>query len=512
MARGEFRIEMDSDSDPQVQYATPEDASPGDPFHLLVLGDFSGRGTGGEPHSAPAPLAERDPVAVDRDTVGRAMEHFSPSIRIGPDMTVRFGSVEDFHPDHLHESLPLFDRIEDAARAGGGGSERDRGATDGDREAAGDDRGSPEPVADGSLLDEIVAEEEGEHPPGSDPSSVSDDLSDYVREIVEPHLVSEPDDDERARQERREEALQEAMRSILHDRRFQGAESVWRGVRFLARRLETGPDLGIHLLDLSRPELEEALPPGDDPRDSPLHRHLVADRAGTPGAEPWGLVIGLYQFGPGDAGLLERIGQLSRRAGAPFLSSAAPELAGLETARRRPSRSDWSEVTDRDWAALRRSDVARWIGLALPRFLLRAPYDPDDAPCRTMDLQELPEEAREEASEAEVHERYLWGNPALLCAALLGQSFRRSGWELRPGEDRRVDRLPLHIYDRDGRSEAKPSAEMLMTEEVAGRLMERGFIPVASVKERGAAQVVRFQSVADPPTALAGRWQTNPGG
>lgn len=542
VARGEFRIEVEEGGEVRTEHAAPGRPAPETPFRVLVLADLTGRGVGGSddgPAGADG-LREREIIPVDRDDLDDVLRRYAPSITLpasdlvdpatleggdpagAPELTVAFRAMEDFHPDRLSREVPLFRRIRDAFRDDAGADDPSSAAGGSTGEAVGEDG-----AAGGDLLEQIVEQEEGEAgpagdgrgaaPPG-DARSGSDELADYVRRLVRPHLVRGPDAEERARRRQEEAALQATMRRLLHHDAFRALESVWRGVEFLVRRAETGSDLGIHLMDVSRSELEDALS-RPDPRESPLHSRIVeggagADPAGAAGsasAAPWSLLVGHYRFGPDDTALLQRLARLAGRAGAPFLSAAAPRLAGLASFRRRPSRSDWREVESERWRELRGSDEARWLGLALPRFLLRQPYDPEDAPCRTLELREIPPPGEtgagdEEEDDRTRHERYLWGNPAWLCAALLCRSFRRAGWEMRPGMDREAERLPLHIYERGGRAEAKPSAEMLMTEDVAVRLLEDGFIPVASVKERGAARVVRFQSVARPPAPLAGRW------
>ena len=93
-----------------------------------------------------------------------------------------------------------------------------------------------------------------------------------------------------------------------------------------------------------------------------------------------------------------------------------------------------------------------------------------------------------------------------MVALLLGQSFSESGWEMRPGTVTEIDRLPLHVYEKDGESEPKPCAEVLLTEEAIGRMIEEGLIPLVSFKNRDSVRVARFQSVAAPSRPLAGRW------
>jgi type VI secretion system protein ImpC len=164
--------------------------------------------------------------------------------------------------------------------------------------------------------------------------------------------------------------------------------------------------------------------------------------------------------------------------GAPFIAEAQLPRDGI----------------DKAWSELRHSADAPWIGLALPRFLLRLPYGKETEAIESFPFEEMPKSE---------HGSYLWGNPAFLCGYLLGKAYIRHGWELSRVE-RRVDGLPMHVYREDGEPVAKPCAEVLMTEKDAENLMEAGFMPVASLKEQPAAMVVRFQSIAEPLAPLAG--------
>jgi type VI secretion system protein ImpC len=104
------------------------------------------------------------------------------------------------------------------------------------------------------------------------------------------------------------------------------------------------------------------------------------------------------------------------------------------------------------------------------------------------------------------HESYLWGNPAIACAYLLGEAFTRFGWAMRPNAVRDIDGLPAHAYQHDGEMHLKPVAEVLLTDEAGEMLLDRGFMPLASMKNSDRARLVRFQSIADPAAPLAGRW------
>jgi len=491
-------------------------------FDVLVLGDFSGRGLGDEDTGGPT-LESRVPRPVDRDELERVMEEIAPELRLELSagerrrkVRTRFERLEHFHPDQLARRVDAFDELVDLYRRLERGEVSSPSSAGGDAptgEAPGDDGGgdSAPRGSGGSVLDDIVSRSEGSGPDGSGPEgtgrserkagSPDDAFSEYLRELVRPHLVKEegaaPEDRELL--EHLREALEGGMRSLIHHPAFQDLEATWRGLSFLVHRVESGSGVGIRLLDVSKVELERDLERAAAGDESVLEQRLVEDRAGTPGAGPWSLLVGLFSFGPDDAGLLEGLGRLGRSAGAPFLASAAPSLVGLPSYARRPERADWDAPGGGPaWRELRHSDVAPWLGLAAPRFLLRLPYGPEDAPCDVFPFREMTSPPR--------HGDYLWGNPALLCASLLAESFARQGPEMRPGSRREVDRLPLHLYSREGSTEATPCAEMLMTDSAASELVDRGFIPVASVKERNLVRVVRFQSIADPPSRLRGPW------
>jgi hypothetical protein len=73
---------------------------------------------------------------------------------------------------------------------------------------------------------------------------------------------------------------------------------------------------------------------------------------------------------------------------------------------------------------------------------------------------------------------------------------------------RDIGGLPYHLRRESGAAVPVPCAEILLTERAAERLMERGLMPLASLKDADAVRLVRFQSFAAPLAALAGRWST----
>lgn len=482
----------------------PVPLDPDTPFHIALLGDF--RGAGREPGEPREPRS----VRVDRDDLDDVLARFAPALRIAtgpgdaPGITVTFRELDDFHPDRLLERVPAFAALwqlrkrladprtfADAARALRG---TDAGAA---APAPATEPGPPaaRPVP-GNVLEQILADVPG---PALErvPAAPADELATLVRRIVAPHLVPDQDPQQAALVAQVDALLAEGLRALLHHPEFQALEALWRGVEFLTRRLETGGTLRLYLVDVPRAMLDAELAADQDAERSSLWRFAVS---GIDGA-PWALLAGAYTFGAreDDAALLARIARIARAAGTAFIAAADARLGGCASLAATPDPDDWTLPPDPRFEAFRATPDAAHIGLALPRFLLRSPYGEDGDPCEALDFEEF--------SGPPVHEHYLWGNPAIACALLLGQAFTQAGWALRPGLPATIDRLPLHVADREGQAELQPCAEIAMTERAAARLMERGLMPLASIRGSDAVQLVRFQSVASPLAALAGRWR-----
>ncbi len=475
------------------------------PFCVALLGDFSGRGASGRVEAGRA-LAARKPVRVDRDNLDEVLARFELALDLAGGSaststpSLRFAELEDFHPDRLYEQLSVFQPLREARRRLADPATAAQAIKELRGEGAEDAPGPA--VVPENLLDQIIG---GSAPPAAAESAV-DDLGAYLKRIVAPHRIPELDPQGLELAREVDATCAELMRRILHHPEVQALEARWRAVHFLTRRIETGSHLQFHLIDISRAELETDLRPDLDLEETGLYKLLVESSVGTPGAAPWALLAGDYTFGPGpqDVELAARLAAIGSLAGAPWISAAHPKVAGCESFHASPDPADWATESAPAWTALRALPLASWLGLAAPRFLLRLPYGEETEPCDSFPFEEMvgPPE----------HESYLWGNPAFACALLLATSFAAAGWDLQPGMHADIAGLPLHLFQHEGDTECKPCAEVLLTERAAARLLERGVMPLASVKGSDAVKLVRFQSVASPSAPLAGPWGGSAGG
>jgi type VI secretion system protein ImpC len=455
-------------------------------------------------------------VRVDRDNFDDVLSRSGAEVQLGigdGSLHLRFSELEDFHPDRIFQQLEAFGKLRDLRGRLSDPSTFQEAAVELGLRSSGpvsEPRRPDTPpalapnaarLASGSLLDEMieqtesrVAEDRYRRKP--------DEVREFAQRVAAKHLVSAPD----ARQPEIlnviDRGIGALMRAVLHNQDFQALEAIWRATFLLVRQLETGSQLKLYLIDVSKQELAADLKAAKDLRDSGIYGLLVEQTVETPGAEPWAVIAGNYNFGSGteDADVLSRMASIAHRARAPFLAEANAHLLGCASLASTPHPRAWKMPQElaAGWAELRHRPEADSVGLALPRFLLRLPYGTKTLPLESFDFEEFPE--------APAHEDYLWGNPAFAVALLLAQSFSAAGWDMRAGTVSEMDRLPLHVYEKDGESESKPCAEILLTEDAAERLLEEGLIPLVSFRDRDHARVIRFQSIADPLRGLSGRW------
>jgi type VI secretion system protein ImpC len=301
-----------------------------------------------------------------------------------------------------------------------------------------------------------------------------------------------------------DEARAAQMSCLLHHPDFQALESLWRGVHFLIRQLDTDEGLELWLLDLSKPELTKDLLAEENLANTSLYKWEVQQTLETPGGQPWAVVAGAYTFSAAheDVEVLGRLARIARCASGPFIAEASPQVVGCASLAQSPEPEAWKPL-DADaaarWQTLRQLPEASHLGLALPRFLLRLPYGKETNPVDRFDYTEMTIPPR--------HEEYLWGNAAFACLYLLGAAFNRAGWGFQPGMMDTIQNLPLHMYRDNDEAHAKPCAEVLLTTRAERRILDFGIMPLLSVRDSDSVQLSRFQSLVDPSQALAGRWQ-----
>jgi type VI secretion system protein ImpC len=482
------RLELDLTTGSRPHAAHRQSA--GAPLRLLLCGDFSGRA--GRGRDEPDGLATRPLLRVDVDNLDAVMARLAPAVELPVDgriCTLGFATLDDFHPDRLLALGELQAGLDTAASPAPAAEAQARPAQD-----------ATTAESDAAMLERLLG-----HAPtapraaASMPTqgSVATAVDALVRRIVSADAASTA----RAEPARFEGAvnavLAERLRALLHDPGFQGLEAAWRSVQLLVSRLALDGEIELHLFDVTRAELAAAAAE-PDLAESGLWKALVER-----GDAGWGLLVSLEQFdaSAGDVRLLATLATTAAAAGGPIIAGAAPRLFGYTAWPVSVDADDWPPLdaaSAAHWQALRASPLARWIGLVAPGLMLRLPYGADTDPIDAFDFDEV--------AGADPAQALLRGPAAVACALLAGEAFQQDGWQLDLDAFLDIDDLPAWVYDDDGERHLYPVTGAWMGERTATAMLGYGVMPLLSRRDRPAARLLRWQSVAAAASALAGAW------
>jgi type VI secretion system protein ImpC len=287
------------------------------------------------------------------------------------------------------------------------------------------------------------------------------------------------------------------LSEVMHAPEFQKMESTWRGLHYLCKHTSTGEMLKIKVLNATKKDLVRDFNNAIDFDQSALFKKVYEEEFGTFGGAPFGALIGDYDISrqPEDMYFVEQMSHVAAAAHAPFISAAAPELLGLESFADLGKPRDLAKVFDTleyaKWKSFRESEDSRYVGLTMPRFLGRLPYNPKDG--AVVEGFNFVEEV-----DGTDHSKYLWVNTAYSFAARLTNAFESYGWcaAIRGVEGGGlVEDLPTHTFKTDdGEIALKCPTEIAITDRREKELSDLGFIPLVHCKNTDYAAFFGAQS------------------
>ncbi|MEY2890820.1 MAG: EvpB family type secretion protein [Pseudomonadota bacterium] len=350
-----------------------------------------------------------------------------------------------------------------------------------------------------SLLDDIVAQSKvakttTEH------NRAKDLIGELVKEVMDGTVVVSDNLSATldARVAELDALISAQLSLVMHGAEFQKLESSWRGLHYLCKHTSTGESIKIKVFNTTKKELVRDFKTAIDFDQSALFKKVYEEEFGTFGGAPFGTLIGDFDIGrqAEDLYFAEQMSHVAAAAHAPFISAASPELFGLETFTDLGKPRDLAKVFDTveyaKWKSFRDSEDSRYVGLTLPRFLGRLPFDPKDG-VTTEGFNFV-----EDVSGAD-HSRYLWINTAYAMAARLTAAFETYGWcsAIRGVEGGGlVEDLPSHTFRTDdGEVALKCPTEISITDRREKELSDLGFIPLVHCKNTDYAAFFGAQSV-----------------
>ncbi|OMG75190.1 type VI secretion system contractile sheath large subunit [Burkholderia ubonensis] len=297
--------------------------------------------------------------------------------------------------------------------------------------------------------------------------------------------------------------LSEQINLILHHDDFQKLESAWRGLHHLVSNSETDEHLKIRFMDISKDDLRRTMKryKGLAWDQSPLFKQIYEQEYGQLGGEPYGCLVADYYFDhtPPDVDLLGSIAKIAAAAHTPFVSGASPSVLQMESWQELANPRDLTKIFTQNleyapWNSLRGTEDARYVGLAMPRFLARLPYGVKTNPVDEFDF--------EEDVNGSDHRRYAWANAAFAMGVNINRSFKLYGWcsQIRGVESGgTVENLPCHTFPTDdGGVDMKCPTEIAISDRREAELAKNGFIPLIHRKNTDHATFIGAQSLQKP--------------
>jgi type VI secretion system ImpC/EvpB family protein len=224
-----------------------------------------------------------------------------------------------------------------------------------------------------------------------------------------------------------DQLLSDQLSEVMHHADFQQLESSWTGLHYLCKHTSTGAMMKIQVFNASKKELIKDFQTAIDFDQSALFKKVYEEEFGTFGGAPFGTLIGDFSISrqPEDMYFLDQMSHVAAASHAPFISAASPEMFGLETFTDLSKPRDLSKALDTveyaKWKSFRETEDSRYVGLTVPRFLGRLPYNAKDG--TTVEGFNFAEDVN-----GSDHGKYLWVNTAYAMGARLTAAFENYGW------------------------------------------------------------------------------------
>ncbi|WP_224360578.1 type VI secretion system contractile sheath large subunit [Hyalangium versicolor] len=293
-----------------------------------------------------------------------------------------------------------------------------------------------------------------------------------------------------------DQLIESQMNEIIHDEKFQKMEAAWRGLDDLVQNTNFQADITVDILDVEKEELSEDFEKNSSNIfSSALFDKMYIKEYDQFGGRPYGVMLGQYEFTSSrqDITWLERMGKVANASHCPFIAAASPKFFDCDSVEQLESLKNLDGVLSHPrygkWNELREKEEAAYIGLTLPRYVVRLPWDPDKNPCDVLNFKE----------DAEGDTRkYLWGNTSYLMGRNLVKAFEQSGWcqSIRgPKGGGLVTGLPVDTFTLRGQKMIQAPVEIAIPDYREYEFARNGFIPLVYRKGTGEATFFSTQSI-----------------
>ncbi len=288
-----------------------------------------------------------------------------------------------------------------------------------------------------------------------------------------------------------DDMISEQLDAILHHRRVTKLEGGWRGLYWLVSGADLGARLKIKVLNIGWAEICRDLDLASDFDQSHLFRKVYEEEFGSPGGEPYGLLIIDHEVRhradagsrTDDVSALTCLSSIAAAAFSPIIVGASPALLEVDTFHDLGNVIDVTSPLQNGeharWRGLSTKTDMRFVGIALPRMLARLPWQDDGTRIDGFRYAEY----------APAPENRVWCNAGYAFGAVVARAFAQFGWpaDVRGVETDRVggglvQQVPAEPFETD-REQAwtRIPLEIVWNDRQERELLSAGLIPLAAV-------------------------------
>jgi type VI secretion system protein ImpD/type VI secretion system protein ImpC len=285
--------------------------------------------------------------------------------------------------------------------------------------------------------------------------------------------------------------LSEQVDAILHHRKLRRLEGAWRALAWLADGLELSRHLKLKVLNVGWPEICRDLERAIEFDQSLLFRKIYEEEFGTPGGEPYGLLVVDHEvrhrpsaeFRTDDVSALAALSGVAAAAFSPLIVGASPALLEVDSFTDLATSIDLAApLRNREhdrWRGLASRADMRFVGVTLPHVLARPPWQDDGTRADGFRYRE----------HVPTNEDRVWMNGGYAFAAIVARAFSRFTWpaDVRGVETDRiggglVTGLPLEPFTTDpDHVWVRSPVEIVLTDRQERSLLDAGLMPLSSI-------------------------------
>jgi type VI secretion protein, EvpB/VC_A0108 family len=312
-----------------------------------------------------------------------------------------------------------------------------------------------------------------------------------------------------------DELINDQLNIILHTPKFQALEASWRGLWYLVVQGDGIKNFKLKVLDITWPEIVRDIERALEFDQSQLFQKIYSNEYGLPGGEPFGVLLGDYDVShkisqrhkQDDLAGLRGMAEIAAAAFTPFIANASCELFGLDNYDMLGTPLKFHAIFAQQeyikWRAFRDTTDSRFIGLTLPKTLMRRPYRTTPGSYKGIFFYEK--------SVLENENMYLWGNASYAFGGILVREFANVGWF---GHIRGVPRnqiggglltnLVVDNFATDADDLAlKPITDVVITDSMERDISELGLIPLCQCYNTPYGAFYSNQSIQRPRSQQA---------